>query len=418
MIEASASLASVQNRQERDLRNQKRWAGGVLAAMAALWAITHFIPLPAIALGYLRAASEAGMVGGLADWFAVTALFRRPLGLPIPHTNLIPENQRGIAEGVARYIDGQFLQHEMIVNQLRRANLADRLAKLLEQESNRTKIVDGLMRYLPRLLDKQRDRTVVEAIVAAVRQGTKNADMKPIFVKLLQGVTQNDSLMDLIKEMSEWARSWLLKNKGTVVAGISEKSGWYIPKFVDKKIATTIVEGLSGYLIDIQDENDEKGAQLRKWLVSLPSQIEKSDKIGERLTSIVGHIASDQELSNIVSAFWADAKDMIHSDIKKPDSKIRESLHSIVRSLSTEFDSVSLRNDINSNIEQFLTDNIPIWRKEISQMIVGTLTAQEPMAFSRRIELQVGRDLQFIRINGTVIGSLVGVFIHAINGLI
>jgi len=140
---------------EATLARYRAYAGSLLVLAAVVWIGTHYVPLPPVPLGYVRAAAEAAMVGGIADWFAVTALFRHPLGLPIPHTRLIPRNQARIAEGVATYIDREFLQHDVLVSRLRRFDIAERISRLLDSDDTRRKLIDGLMRFLPRMLDER-----------------------------------------------------------------------------------------------------------------------------------------------------------------------------------------------------------------------------------------------------------------------
>ena len=167
-LQANSGQHSFVTSSERRLRQQKFWATSCLAAVSGGWLVSHYIPTNMTFTGYLRAACEAGMVGGVADWFAVTALFRHPLGLPIPHTGLIPRNQPRIAEGVAEYIDSEFLERETLVSQLRRLDVAAKLSSVLDQPENRARFVDGIMNFIPRLI-QGRDGKIADAISASIR---------------------------------------------------------------------------------------------------------------------------------------------------------------------------------------------------------------------------------------------------------
>ena len=399
------------------LRRYKFVAGAFLAGAAVIWGLSHIVPLPPDVVGYIRAGAEAGMIGGLADWFAVTALFRRPLGLPIPHTNLIPANQDRIAEGVARYIDGEFLRREMLVGQIRRFDIADRLAGTLKSVDDRRRIVEGIMHFLPRVLDTRGDPAVRAAIVEAARSGLSDIDLRPAVATLLRRVVEGDDLAILIRDGCEALRR-LLESRRTELRGmVSARTPWFVPSAIDGRVAEILVRGFSDLLEQLKDPESEKGHALRRWLRDLPELVERSEGVGERLADLMQRAAHDQEIVNVASGLWIDVKRMLLDDIRAPQSKTRDALDAVVMSLADQLDSVSLRREVNAAVEAFLAENVPEWRMEIRRFIVETLSRQRPDQFARRIELQVGKDLQFIRINGTVFGALVGVAIHVANGL-
>ena len=181
------------------------------------------------------------MVGGLADWFAVTALFRRPLGLPIPHTNLITENQSRIARGVAEYIDREFLQRETLIAQLRRINIADKIAASFDDSANRERVVDGLMKFIPRALEGRRDSVLVNTIIAGLRHGFVGTDLRPALARLTSGVVGSDDLIQLLNSLCGSARRLLDKNRSMILERFAKGSPWWVPRFVDQRLAEGLI---------------------------------------------------------------------------------------------------------------------------------------------------------------------------------
>ena len=399
------------------LARYRLYAGLLLLFAALAWVLIHYAPLPPTLLGYIRAASEAAMVGGLADWFAVTALFRHPLGLPIPHTRLIPRNQPRIADGVAAYIDREFLQHDVLATRIRSFDIADRLGRLLDRDETRQKLIDGLMRFLPRMLDERSSPGALDAVANAVRSGIAGSDLRPTVARLARLAIGHPDFDALIDNMAGRTHDWLRLNRETIRERVGSRSYWFIPRFVDRHIADKTVGGLADMLAALEDRHSEERAELRRWIWGLPEGIERATGPFEQVPEFLRRAIDNEGASAIVAAALANAKDALLADLKSPGSKMREALDTISRSLAAQLDSHALRKDINATVEAFITDNVPAWRDEVRRFIVEVLSRQQPEEFARRIELQVGKDLQFIRINGTIFGALVGAGIHFINKL-
>lgn len=398
------------------MRRHKAAAGGFLAVAAAGWASTHWFLLPAAWLGYIRAATEAGMIGGLADWFAVTALFRRPLGLPIPHTNLIANNQLRIAQGVARYIDSQFLERGALTNQIRSIDIADRISALLNDKANQERIADGLMKFIPRALEGRRDGVIVEAITAGLRKGLAESDLRPVFRRLTRDIVNSDDLLHLLNSLCRDAQNSIEAHRPQILEKIEKESHWYIPAFFDRKFADGLISAGIKLLEAIQDPETDEGKALRKWLSNLPAQVEHSEMLGPKLFDVVRRFLSGREVESIVGSVWNNTKMMINSDIAAEESHIRAALLSFLDSISSEtLDSVAFRKRINETIGSFIVEKIPGWCEKVCKIISETLADKKPEEFSESIELQIGKELQYIRINGTIIGALIGVVLYWLN---
>ncbi len=396
----------------------RAYAGLLLLAAAGIWVATHFVALPPAALGYIRAAAEAAMVGGIADWFAVTALFRHPLGLPIPHTRLIPRNQARIADGVATYIDREFLQHDVLVTRLRKFDIAERLSRLLDSEETRKKLIDGLMRFLPRMLDERNHPGVLEAVATAIRSGLADSDIRPTMARLVRHAVEHPDFGRLVDDVLEKAIDWLEENREEIRERVGARSYWFVPRFVDRKIADKTVGGLNELLEALEDRQSSERAELDRWLKTLPASIAESGGGFEHLPDIIRKILDHEETSRVVAGALTTIKNTMLADLQDPNSRIRAAFDTVAKSLADQLDSLALRRDINAAVEAFFTENVPAWRDEVRGFIVEILGRQQPEEFARRIELQVGKDLQFIRINGTIFGALVGAAIHFVNRLL
>lgn len=403
--------------QLRALRRHKIYANLTLLAAAGTWGVVQVVALPAGVAGYLQAGAEAGMIGGLADWFAVTALFRHPLGLPIPHTNLIPRNQARIADGVARYIDNEFLRHDMLVEQLRKLDVAAGIARLFHDARDRARIVDSLLHLLPRML--RADETGFRhAIVAVVQEGLGRADLKPAVARLMRGIVTGRDVEPLIREACDRLRVFLEARRPWLLEQVGERTRWFVPRFVDRRLTDSLLTGLVDHLDQLEDRTTEEGQGLRRWLRGLPERIAHADGLTQRILDMIQAALSGPALSHLAGALWDDLRDSLIADAQVPDSKLRVTLDLMAGQLAAELDSPSLRRDINGAVEAFLVENVSAWRERIRIFISDTLTHQAPRDFARRLELQVGPDLQFIRINGTAVGCLVGLAIHYVNTLL
>ncbi len=398
------------------LRRHKVYANLTLLAAAAAWAAAQFLDLPAGLAGYLRAAGEAGLIGGLADWFAVTALFRRPLGLPIPHTALIPRNQARIAEGVARYIDNEFLRREMLIEQLRKLDMAAHLARLFDDPRDRARLVDGIARLLPRLIEGGDDAPIRQALIAAAGEGLGRADLRPVAARLVRGLVEGGELAALIEEACEQMKATLVARRDWLIERVGERTRWYVPRFVDRRLTDSFVSGAIEHLDRLKDPGSEEGGELRRWLGALPERIERSQGAASRLFELVRAALGGPELGHVAGLLWTEMRRIFLADLAAPQSRTCATLDVIAAQFAVELARPPVRREINAAVEAVLAENVALWRERIRGFVAETLIRQTPRDFARRLELQVGPDLQFIRINGTAVGCLVGVALHFLNG--
>ncbi len=400
----------------RDLTRHRWLAGSCLALAAGGWAVSHapFMP-PGIAPA-LRAVAEAGMVGGLADWFAVTALFRRPLGLPIPHTALVPHNRDRIADGIAAYIDREFLEPTMLVEQVRRMDPAAWLANLLADEGDRDRLVDLVAGMLPGLLSRQGDAPLAQALGRALAAGLSQADLRPALAGALRHFVNSEALEPLLREIADRLIHLMHGQRGWVEAAVAGKSRWWMPSSVDKSLAETINEAILGHLWDLRSAHAPAGRELRDWLKALPDEIETGSELAQRLLEALRQFTGPTVAGPLLHDLLSGLRDAALADLNRPDGHIRSALNGVAASLADAMREAPVRDRLNHAVEQAFTSALPRWRQAIREFVARTLKAQDVGEFTKRLELRVGRDLQYIRINGTILGAAIGGLLYVLNG--
>jgi len=394
-----------------------RWiAGGCLAAAAAGWGVSHTGLLPPDGAHFLRAVAEAGMVGGLADWFAVTALFRRPLGLPIPHTALVPRNRDRIADGIASYIDREFLESTMLVEQVRRMDPAARIGRLLDDPETRDRLTGLLVGALPGLLRPDHEAAVRNTLLTAMARGMELADLRPVLAQALRALLRSDNLEPLLAELADRLIDFVHTRRGWLAEVMAGRSRWWMPSSVDKSLANTITEAVLGHLYDLRTPHSPAGQDLRRWLAALPEEIEQGSPLADRLVSATRRLLGPESLGPLIGDLLGGLRQALLSDLSRDDGRIRGLVQGFVGSLGQQLADPAVRDRINRSVEQAFQQAMPRWRRGIHGFITGTLKKQDVGQFTQRLETRVGRDLQFIRINGTILGALIGGALFALNG--
>jgi len=401
-----------------ELRRHRMAAGACLGAAAAGWALSHAGVLPPGAALPLRAVAEAGMIGGLADWFAVTALFRHPLGLPVPHTALVPRNRDRIADGIAGYIDREFLEPGMLVGQLRRVDPAGRIARALEEEESRRRLAGFLAGLVPGLLKGQEEHELRDALVRAVTEGIAGVDLRAASARVLRGLVESPQMETLILELSDQAVAFVHNKRGWIEEAVTEKSRWWVPSAIDRKLADQLAEAVTAHLWDLRYKHTDPGRKLRLWLSGLPERVETMDGLGEKLSAALRAALNHEALAPLVRNLLRTLRAMAEEDLAKPDGSLRKGVAAAVASLSEQLRDDSLRERVNRGIEEAFAASVPGLRQEIRGFVSDTLRGQDVQDFTDRLELRVGKDLQYIRINGTLLGALIGGVLYVLNGLL
>lgn len=379
----------------------------VLAALVAF--ATHFIEQPGFWLLLLRAGAEAGVVGGLADWFAVTALFRRPLGLPIPHTAIIPRSKDRIGHGLGSFVERNFLEPALIRDKLRSGNVALRLAGWLAKPRNSRMIAKQIAALLPDLLNSLQDREVRAFFRDAFRQQLSALDLVPLLTQLLRVLQQSGQHQRLFERSLQLARDLLHRNEAMIYDKVDSRTAWWVPKKVDQKVARAIVEGAEDLLDELLQPGHAVRADFDATVTELIGKLEGSESFRARVEEVRRQVLASAEFQQALESIWDELRAMLLRQLEAPRSGLTDSLAASLVSLAHTLErDPAAQARLNRRIEHFLGGFVVPFRAEIGRFIAEVVESWDGHTVAERLELEVGRDLQFIRVNGTVVGALAG----------
>jgi len=411
------------NEAERQLRltRMKRLATGMLVVSSAIFIAARAFERVHPWLGFVRAAAEAAMIGGLADWFAVTALFRHPLGIPIPHTAIIPEKKDQVGRTLGGFIQKNFLARDVIAARLRALRIAERLALWLREPENARTIARQTANAIARALPLLDDEDVQRMIDGTVASRIRNTEVAPLLGKLLSLVTAGDRHQELLDEAIRLAARGVTENHDLIRDRIAAESPWWIPTRVDDKIHEKVVGSIERTLHDIRDD---EGHPLRvrfdHALHEFIDRLQYDPAVIARAEQIKNDTLNDDAVRRFSLSLWSDAKDALLRYAERTASPgepgnpgaLERGLTSIGEALLADAHLLARADDA---IVDAALAVIEKHQDEVGALISNTVAAWDPEVTSKRIELAIGRDLQFIRINGTVVGGLVGLALYTIS---
>ncbi len=398
-----------------------RWiATGLLLGMAGLFVATTLLMTAHPRLGVVAAFAEAGMIGALADWFAVTALFRRPLGLPIPHTAIVPSRKNDIGQALARFIRDHFLTKDAVLPRLSRADLAGRLGVWLTQGDNSRLVSRDLSIALDWLIGAVDSAELRQSLRDGLRGALQQASASAGLGVLLDVFTSGNYAESLVDQLVQVGRSQLSANEDRIRERIKDRSPWWLPKFVDEEIFDQLVGELQRILDEVDaDPEHSARADFTQRLRDLKTALSEDPVIRER-----GQILRDEFLRHpAVKAFlddlWQRSRGYLGDALSDPGSALRVGLERELRNIGQRLQQDSEVNErLNRWLRELITYLVETYRQPLSEIVSETVENWDATATAERIELYIGRDLQFIRINGTLVGGLVGVLIYTTWGVI
>ncbi|MEO1574074.1 MAG: DUF445 domain-containing protein [Pseudomonadota bacterium] len=393
----------------------KRIATLLLVAMALLFTATYFITW-APWVGYVRAFSEAAMVGALADWFAVTALFRHPLGLPIPHTAIIPENKDRLGDALARFVRQNFLTPEVLKPRLDSIDFGGRLGQWLQRDNNAGRIArdsGALVAWLLRTVD---DDAIRRFLGNNLHLGLDQVKASQLVSKLLGLITADGRHQKLVDEVVKVLREQLFDNRLSIRDRIGTRTPWWMPDFVDDEIYDKIMTELENMLDHIGDNPDHPARlkfndatdELIRNMAEDPAMIARGEQIKRE-------ILDHPSVSEYLSESWAQLRGWLTREMTTENSGTQQRLERALKRLGSALDSdEAMRDQVNTWLRDAMLYFVSHYREAMAQVIADTVRSWDGEVTAKRIERQVGRDLQFIRINGTIVGGLAGLLIYTV----
>lgn len=403
-----------------DLRRMQRIATGLLVAATITFLLATIFRELGPWVGFVRAFAEAAMIGALADWFAVTALFRHPLGLPIPHTAIIPARKERIAESFGRFVERNFLDPEKIAARVRRQDVAGRVARWLRQPERSGQVADLAAESLAGMLRLADDEEVGALISRALGERLATVPATPLAGRLLGAVVaghrQQEVLLQLVRVLTQWIEA----NQETIRRRIAGELPAWVPRIVDQKIYERLLESARKTLADLSANPDHPlyaqfTQTLDRWIVNLQYDPDVRARGEELKQELLQH----PMLREMAGSLWQDLKTSLLTQSATPGSPLR---HSIARGLAHLGDVLEhdpeWRARVDGWAEELARYAVRRYGRSAGEFITQTVRAWEAAEITRRIELQFGRDLQFIRINGTIVGGVAGLVIYTVSLLL
>lgn len=412
-------FAELEQQKRRDLAAMKRLATGLLILMTLVYAVARYFHGQYFWLGFIEATAEAAMVGALADWFAVTALFRRPLGLPIPHTAIIPRRKDAIAAQFGAFVQQNFLSEAIISEKIRSMDLSRRVADWIVRSDNASAVAEQLTTGLAGIVRVMNDRDIQAMIERNVSAKIRGTSFSPMIGDLLSFITSGRRQQELFDAMVRMGMYLLEDSDEDIRSTVRRETPWWFPASVDKAIYFRIVRSVNKMLYEIQtDIHHPLRIRLVQMMNDFMENLKHSPDIHDKETAIKEELLLEPRLRDFITSLWADIKQALVAQSEHPDTELRQTIAASVIHFGE-----SIKSDpvLAVKIDGWADDSarylIRTYGHEVADLITDTIENWDADVTAERIEVQIGRDLQFIRINGTVVGGLAGLTIHAISVL-
>ncbi|MDE2463384.1 MAG: DUF445 domain-containing protein [Alphaproteobacteria bacterium] len=410
----SLSLQTANIAKRRALARRRLVASGLLLLAAAVFVAMQLLP-SSFGVRLADAASEAALVGGLADWFAVTAIFRRPLGLPIPHTALIPKRKDAIGEALGAFVRDRFLAPDLVVARLRQKSRALQIAEWLRSPTAASFVAERVAALLPVLLETSDSAATRQRIFDLIQKTLGRIDPAPVFTAAIDGLIASGRHVLLIDMGVELARSSLATLEPIFLENVASRTGRFFPAYFDRKIAEGLVSGLRHWLDAIATSSSRERAELEAWLRQSLRNLKHAPSYPTLLAELRLAIFENPALHTLATSALDELRRELEADLGAPEPRLPQLLARGTQRLGTALaESPELQGYFNGALERLVTDYIAPWRSAISQFIAEVVASWDTATIVDVIELEAGSDLQFVRINGTVVGALIGVLLFLV----
>ncbi|MEV0091807.1 DUF445 domain-containing protein [Streptomyces sp. NPDC050738] len=415
----SFAFSAADEEKRRGVRRMKATATGLLLIVSLIFVLATWAKNTGAGswAGYVAAAAEAGMVGALADWFAVTALFRRPLGLPIPHTAIIPNKKDQLGESLGSFVGENFLSGDVVRSRLRALGIGRRLGAWLAEPEHADRVTAELSTALRGALTVLRDSDVQAVVGEAITRRANAAEVAPGVGKMLEKVVADGGHRRVVDLICARAHDWLTLHADSVMDAVQGGAPGWTPRFVDRKVGDRVYKELLRFVTEMRDMpgHPARGA-LDRFLADFASDLQSDTETRAKVERLKSDIVGRPEVQDVIASAWSSVRTMIISAAEDEQSELRlrarASLMSLGARLSTD---ERLQAKVDGWLEEAAVYVVTTYRTEITSLISDTVAGWDADHTSKKIEAHIGRDLQFIRINGTVVGALAGLLIYSVT---
>lgn len=413
------SYTAADEEKRRGVRRMKLTATALLLLVAVIYVLATWARNAGATgwPGYVAAAAEAGMVGALADWFAVTALFRRPMGLPIPHTAIIPTKKDQLGVSLGAFVGENFLSEGVLRARLHALGIGGRLGTWLAEPAHADRVTAELATALRGALTVLRDADVQAVVGEAITRRAEAVEIAPGVGKTLERVVADGAHHGAVDLICNRAHDWLILHSDSIMDAVQGGAPGWTPRFVDRKVGERVYKELLRFVTEMRDmpAHPARGA-LDRFLTDFAADLQGDTDTRARVERLKSDLVARPEVQDIIASAWASVRAMIISAAEDEQSELhlraRASLISFGTRLATDS---RLQAKVDGWVEDAAVYVVTTYRAEITSLISETVASWDADQTSRKIEAHIGRDLQFIRINGTVVGALAGLLIYTIS---
>jgi uncharacterized membrane-anchored protein YjiN (DUF445 family) len=400
----------------RRLAAARRRATAVLAGVTVLFLAVTAVGVHGILLGYVQAGAEASMVGGVADWFAVTALFRRPLGLPIPHTALIVERKDQFAATLGQFVQENFLNADVLAERIRSARLVPRVASWLTDEANAARFAGHAADLVVKVAETLRDEDVQRVLTAELTRAVDAVEVAPLAGRALRVIIAGGHHAEMFNAILSGVDRYLADHYVELRELFEAESPRWVPDAVYRRVFDRLYARLRQRLVAMAaDPDDDARHQFEEWIAGLPDRLETSPELRERGERFKRDVLSSAGLRDWSSSLWHKAKEALRTQAADPESELRRRLADVLVAAGQRLASDRrLHEGLERLVESGARALADQFHNELAGLVTGTIERWDAAETSSQLELLLGRDLQYIRINGTVVGAGVGLALHAI----
>jgi len=371
-------------------------------------------------LGYVHAGAEAAMVGAIADWFAVTALFRHPLGIPIPHTALVPRRKDMLAAGLEQFVTEHFLSPQTLRERYLDLDVVARVGRWLRDPEHSERVVAEAAPWAATALGRVTEQDARAVLTGTVLPRLDQEPVAPVVGHLLEGVVRDGAHRGLVDLVADEAHEWLQSHPDDVVRLIGSRAPWWSPGWVDDRVARRVHAELVGWSGEVRDDPSHPARQtLDDYLAGLAQDLQHDPSTMRACESVKSRLVQHPQLADTALGLWTTVQLSLTEALHDAPGPLRTRLASELADLGGRLaDDDALRHRLDAWAADAVMALVEQYGPEVTGVITATIRRWDGQLAARRIELHVGRDLQFIRINGTLVGALVGLVLHAVTQLL
>ncbi|MCZ4606469.1 DUF445 domain-containing protein [Streptomyces sp. Lzd4kr] len=418
-VRAMTTFTAADQEKQRGVRRMKITATGLLLFVALVYVLAKVASNQGAGAwaDYVAAAAEAGMVGALADWFAVTALFRHPLGLPIPHTAIIPTKKDQLGVSLGEFVGENFLSQDVVRQRLRAVGIGSRLGAWLAEPEHADRVTAELSAALRGALTVMRDSDVQAVVGEAITRRADAQEIAPGIGKMLEKVVADGGHKRVVDLVVARAQNWLILHDDEIMDAVQGGAPGWTPRFVDRRVGERVYKELLRFVTEMRDmpSHPARGA-LDKFLTDFASDLQSDTETRARVERLKGEVLGRGEVQDLIASAWTAVRRMIVSAAEDERSELRLRVRASLLSLGARMAvEPRLQAKVDGWVEGAAVYVVSTYRKEITSLITDTVASWDAEHTTRKIEAHIGRDLQFIRINGTVVGSLAGLVIYTVS---